>query len=110
MGIYGVIANLASERTREVGIRMALGAQPRDVLGLFLGNGMRLAVVGPAVGLLGAFGLTSVLKHLVSDFPGSDPLIVGGVALLLASVTILACWLPARAATKVDPIQALRAD
>jgi len=110
VGIYGVIANLATERTREVGIRMALGAQERDVVWLFLGNGVRLAFIGTALGLLGAYGLTKGLEHLVSDFPGRDPLIMGGVALLLVGVTILACWLPARAATKVDPIQALRAD
>jgi ABC-type lipoprotein release transport system permease subunit len=89
---------------------MALGAQERDVVWLFLGNGVRLAFIGTALGLLGAYGLTKGLEHLVSDFPGRDPLIMGGVALLLVGVTILACWLPARAATKVDPIQALRAD
>lgn len=104
VGIYGVVANLATERTREVGIRMALGAQEGDVVWLFLGNGIRLALIGTALGLLGAYGLTKGLEHLLSDFPGGDPLIVGGVALLLVGVAILACWLPAQAATKIDPI------
>ena len=110
VGIYGVIANLASERTKEVGIRLALGAQPRDVIWLFLGNGVRLALIGAALGLLGAFGLMQVLSHLISSFPGNDPWIVVAVALLLTCVALLACWLPARRATKVDPIAALKAE
>ena len=110
VGIYGVIANLASERTREVGIRMALGAQSHDVIWLFLRNGIRLALAGTLLGLAGALGLTRLLGHLVSGFPGSDPWIVIGIATVLAGVALLACWLPARGATKVNPIQALRAE
>jgi ABC-type antimicrobial peptide transport system permease subunit len=110
VGIYGVIANLASERTREVGIRMALGAQSRDVIWLFLRNGIRLALAGTLLGLAGALGLTRLLGHLVSGFPGSDPWIVIGIATVLVGVALLACWLPARGATKVNPIQALRAE
>jgi predicted permease len=110
VGIYGVIANLASERTREIGIRMALGAQSRDVIWLFLRSGIRLAFVGTLVGLAGSFGLMRLLGHLVSGFPGSDPWIVIGIATVLVAVALIACWLPARGATKVSPIQALRAD
>jgi predicted permease len=110
VGIYGVIANLATERTREIGIRMALGAQARDVVWLFLGNGIRLAIAGTAIGLAGAFGLTRVLGRLIAGFPGSDPGLIFGVAVALAGVSLLACWLPARGATKVNPIQALRAE
>jgi ABC-type antimicrobial peptide transport system permease subunit len=110
VGIYGVIANLAAERTKEIGIRMALGAQSRDVVWLFLGNGVRLAVIGTTLGLLGAFGLMNVLAHLIASFPGDDPWVVIGVALLLMGVTLMACWLPARRAAKVDPVVALRAE
>jgi putative ABC transport system permease protein len=110
VGIYGVVANLASERTKEVGIRVALGAQFRDVIWLFLGNGVRLALIGSTLGLLGAFGLMQVLSHLIASFPGSDPWMVVGEALLLAAVALLACWLPARRATKIDPIAALKAE
>jgi predicted permease len=110
VGIYGVIANLATERTREIGIRMALGAQARDVAWLFLGNGFRLALLGTVLGLAGAFGLTKVLRRLIVGFPGNDPWLIFGAAAVLAAVSLLACWMPARRATKVNPIQALHAD
>jgi ABC-type antimicrobial peptide transport system permease subunit len=110
VGIYGVVANLAAERTKEIGIRMALGAQPRDVIWLFLGNGVRLALIGTGLGLAGAFGLNKALGHLLSDFPGNDPWVVGSVGIVLITVTLVACWLPARGATRVNPMDALRAD
>jgi putative ABC transport system permease protein len=110
VGIYGVIANLASERTHEVGIRMALGAQTGDVCWLFLGNGVRLALLGAVIGLLGSYGLLRILNTTVSIIPGNDPFVVVGVAALLVLVATLACWLPARRATKVNPIVALRAE
>ena len=110
VGIYGVIANLASERTQEIGIRMALGAQPGDVLWLFLRNGVRLALLGTAFGLLASFGLMRILNRIVAFVPGNDPWVVIGVAALLIGVALLACWLPARRATKVNPITALRAE
>jgi putative ABC transport system permease protein len=110
VGIYGVIANLASERTQEIGIRMALGAQAADVRWLFLRGGIRLALVGTAIGLLGSFGLMNILDKKVAIVPGNDPWVVIGVALLLITVALLACWLPARRATKVNPLLALRAE
>jgi putative ABC transport system permease protein len=110
VGIYGVIANLASERTQEIGIRMALGAQASDVRWLFLRNGIRLALLGTAIGLLGSFGLIRILNRTMSIVPGNDPWVVIGVAALLIGVALLACWLPARRATKVNPLIALRAE
>jgi ABC-type antimicrobial peptide transport system permease subunit len=110
VGIYGVIANLASERTQEIGIRMALGAQAADVRRLFLRNGIRLALLGTGIGLLGSFGLVRLLTKMMVIIPGDDPWVVLGVALLLVGVALLACWLPARRATKVNPLIALQAD
>ncbi len=108
VGIYGVIANLASERTHEIGIRMALGAQAADVRWLFLRNGIRLALIGTGLGLLGSFGLVQVLTKTMAIVPGNDPWMILGVAVLLIGVALLACWLPARRATKVNPLVALQ--
>lgn len=110
MGIYGVIANLIVERTHEVGVRMALGAQRGHVLWLFVRNGLGLAVAGTAIGLLLSFGLLQLLTHSLAVIPGNDPWLVAGLAGALVLVALAACWLPARRATKVDPIIALRAD
>jgi len=110
VGIYGVIANIAVQRTQEIGIRMALGAQARDVLWLFLRNGMRLAAMGTAAGVLLAAALTRALAAAMPEVPGQSPATVAAVAALLALVAVLACWLPARRATRVDPIVALRAE
>jgi ABC-type antimicrobial peptide transport system permease subunit len=110
VGIYGVIANLAMERTQEVGIRMALGAQARDVIWLFLRNGIFLALLGTAIGMLSSFGLMRILNRMVAILPGNDPWVVVGLAALLGGVAIIACWLPARRATKVNPVVALRAE
>ena len=110
VGIFGVIANLVAQRTSEFGIRMALGAQAADVLWLVLGQGLRLTALGTALGLVSAWALVRVLTALVPGVNGGDPLAFACVAALLAAVATLACWLPARRATKVDPIIALRAE
>ncbi len=110
VGIYGVIANLASERIKEIGIRMALGAEPRAIIWLFLRNGVQLAVIGAAIGLLAAFGLLHVLHKMLPYIPGNDPWLVAWVALLLIGIAFLACWVPALRATRVDPTVALRAE
>ena len=110
VGIYGVVANLAAERTKEIGIRMALGAQPGRLTLMFLGNGMRLVLIGTAAGLLAAFELLNILKKMLPGVPGSDPRVVAYVAVLLMVIALLACWLPAWRATKVSPTAALRAE
>jgi putative ABC transport system permease protein len=108
LGLYGVLAYIVSQRTREIGIRMALGAQPRAVLGLVIGQGMRLALLGIALGLAGAFALTRVLQRLLYEIKPTDPLTFAAVTALLAFVAFLACWLPARRAARVHPMEALR--
>jgi putative ABC transport system permease protein len=110
IGIYGVIANLVAQRTSEIGIRMALGAQVNDVLWLVLRQGVKLAAVGTGIGLACAWGLTRLLVSLVPSIPGGDLSSIGIITALLAAVAVFACWLPARRATKVDPIIALRGD
>ena len=110
VGIYGVVANLASERTKEIGIRMALGAQPGGLVWLFLRNGIQLAVVGTVVGLTASFLLLNFLGKMLPNLPGNDPRVVTAVAGLLILIALLACWLPARRVTKVSPTVALRAE
>ena len=107
VGIYGVIANLVAQRTSEIGIRMALGAQAHDVLWLVLGQGVRLACIGTAIGLVCSWGLVRLLIAIIPAIPGGDPASVAAVAALLVAVALFACWLPARRATRVDPIIAL---
>jgi ABC-type antimicrobial peptide transport system permease subunit len=108
LGIYGVISYTVVQGTREIGLRMALGAQPRDVLKLVVGHGMLLAGAGVALGLAGAAAVTRVIKNLLFGVNAIDPLTFGAVSLLLVGVAFVACLIPARHATKVDPMIALR--
>ncbi len=110
LGLYGVLAFAVGERRREIGIRMALGAEARDVLRLVITQGLRLALAGVVVGLLAAYGATRLIKSLLYGVSATDPLTFIVIALSLLLVALLACWIPARRATKVDPLQALRHD
>lgn len=110
IGIYGVVAALVSERTREVGIRMALGANPKSVVWLFLKSGVRLSVIGAALGLAASLELQNVLARMLPVLPGKNPSVLIGMVLLLVAIAIVASFLPALRATKCDPLVALRAE
>ncbi len=110
VGLYGVISNIVAQRTGEFGIRLALGAKPSDVLKLVLGQGLFLTVIGLVLGVAGAYGLGLFLASFMPRMIATDPVALAGTAVLLFAVAALACWLPARRATKVDPLEALRAE
>jgi predicted permease len=110
LGIYGVLAYLVAQRTREIGVRLALGAQRRDVLAIVVGNGLRLAGLGVVIGLIGAFALTRLMQGVLYGVTASDPLTFAAVAVGLLLVAAFASWLPALRATRVDPLVALRAE
>ena len=109
-GIYGVMSLNVANRRNEFGIRLALGAQTANVLRMILAQGLRLAIAGVVIGLLGAFALTRLLKGLLFGISASDPLTFAVIAFVLIGVVLLACWIPARRATKVDPLEALRSE
>jgi putative ABC transport system permease protein len=107
-GVFGVMAYSVSRRTREIGVRIALGAGSRDVLKMILGQGMRTIFIGVAIGIIGSLALTRTVESLLFGVTATDPLTFGGVTLLLIGAALLACYLPARRATRVDPLVALR--
>jgi putative ABC transport system permease protein len=110
VGIYGVISYHVTNHTREIGIRLALGAQPHDILKMVVGRGLMLALTGIAIGMAGAFGLTRLMASLLFDVRPTDSLTFGVVAGLFGVAALLACYIPARRATKVDPMVALRCE
>jgi ABC-type antimicrobial peptide transport system permease subunit len=110
VGIYGVVSHSVAQRTQEIGIRMALGADSATVAGMVLRQGGILAGIGIGLGLMGAFGLTHLMRALLFGVSATDPLTFLAVPVTLAGVGILASWLPARRAARTDPAEALRAE
>jgi ABC-type antimicrobial peptide transport system permease subunit len=108
IGIYGVMAYAVAQRTREIGIRLALGAERSDILTMIVRRGLTLALVGAGIGLALAFSLTRVVKTLLFGISATDPLTFSAISILLVAVALLASYFPARRATKVDPMSALR--
>jgi putative ABC transport system permease protein len=110
VGLYGVLSYTVVQRRHEIGVRMALRAQSRNIVLLVLKQGLRLTILGVAIGLAGAFGLTRLIERLLFGVSATDPLTFILIALLLTLVALLACWMPARRATKVDPLAALKVE
>jgi ABC-type antimicrobial peptide transport system permease subunit len=108
LGIYGVVSYLTAQRTQEIGVRVALGAQRADVLRMILGQGIKMTALGVLIGLVAALGLTRLMSKLLFGVSASDPVTFTAVALLLALVALAACYLPARRAARLDPMAALR--
>ena len=108
IGIYGVISFMVAQRTHDIGIRVALGAQRTDVLRMILGEGLTMTLIGVGLGLAGAFALTRVLGSMLYQVGGTDPLTFVAIPALLVVVATAASWLPARRATRIDPLTALR--
>jgi ABC-type antimicrobial peptide transport system permease subunit len=110
VGLYGVLALIVGQRRREIGVRLALGASPGTVVGMLLGEGVRVAALGVVVGLASAYALTRVLQSLLYGISSTDPMTFAGAALFVGVVAVAATWLPARKAARVDPRSALAAD
>jgi putative ABC transport system permease protein len=108
IGIYGVISYSVTQRTREIGVRMALGAPRRDVLRMIVGEGMRMGIAGIAAGLAGAVAVSRALSSMLFGVQARDPLTFASVATILVAIVLAACYLPARRATAIDPVIALR--
>jgi len=110
IGLYGLLAYTTLKRVREIGIRLALGARPAQIRTLVLSHGLQLLLIGSAIGLVAAFALSRALQSVLFEVKGIDPRIYLGVGALLGAATFLASWIPARRASRVDPIIALRTE
>jgi len=110
VGIYGAVAYTVEQRTSEIGVRMALGAQTRDVLRLIINQGMKPVLIGLGIGLVAAFALGRLIASQLYQVSAHNPALLGGATILLAATALFACLLPARRASMVDPVQALRTE
>jgi putative ABC transport system permease protein len=110
IGIYGVTSYSVAQRSKEIGIRIAMGAQPSDVLRLIIGFGAKLAIIGVVIGVIAALALTQLMKTMLFGVTASDPETMAAVSITLIAVTLLACYIPARRAMSVDPVIALRSE